>query len=367
MIRTGISDSAAVKCIVMQGAETRRDLCNCLGLSKAAVTQIVNRLIEKKVVVEGKRFNDNKFGRKTTMLKVRPDIAYFLGTDLEGLAVRACLLDCEKNVVASGKRSVVPKWSQSRIAHQWLSLIEDVIANSNISIDKIVCMGVGLPGVIAKDGFKTRAYLPPGQWVDFNAGEILREIGLPISAMNNVGCISEYERKFGAAKGFDDFISLMIRYGIGVSIYSGGSVANGRVLVGELGHMRIDLKGPECICGQRGCLDVFASGRTWSVDKFKSHTALNRQLNSRGRYIGIGLSNLLKIFHPPLVIVNGIYNGYEDLIKPVIINTLEDELGRLNLSVPKVVFGEPIELKTSIGAAMQAVDIFFEQYLVDKV
>ena len=364
MVRTGISDAAIIKCIVAKGAESRRDLCNYLGLSKGAVTQIVNRLIQKGFIVEGERFNDSKLGRKTIRLKIRPDIAYFLGTDIEGLAVRACLLDCEKNVIASGKRSVGPKWSKNRISHQWLSLIDDVITKSNVHKNEIVCMGVGLPGVVAKDGFETRAYLPPGQWIDFNTSEVLEKVGLPIAATNNVVCVSEYERRFGIAKNCDDFISLLIRYGIGASIYSGGSAAKGQVkLTGEFGHMRIDLKGPKCICGQRGCLDVFASGRSWTAGNLKSHAVLSRQLKTRGRYIGIGLANLLKIFQPPLVIVNGIYNEYENLIKPVIIATLSDELGRLNLSVPKVVFGEPIELKTSIGAAMQAVDVFLEQFL----
>src|SRR5690606_10460575 len=109
------------------------------------------------------------------------------------------------------------------------------------------------------------AYLPPGQWVDFDVSNFKQQLNFDLTVSNNVVCVSEYERKIGVAAGIHDFISVLVRYGIGASIYSNGSLAVGQELsTGELGHMRIDMRGPECTCGQKGCLDVFASGRTWT-------------------------------------------------------------------------------------------------------
>ena len=99
-------DARLITAMVVSAARSRRELCGILGLSKGAITQVVNRLLKADLVEEGSRFNESRRGRKTTMLKVRPDIAYFLGADLGGMAVSVCLLDCENKVVASGKRAV---------------------------------------------------------------------------------------------------------------------------------------------------------------------------------------------------------------------------------------------------------------------
>lgn len=366
MARKSSSDMRVIAEMVVSGARSRGELGKSLGLSKGAVTQIVNRLLKAGLVAEGLRFNKSSRGRKTTTLTVRPDLAYFLGADLEGLAIRVCLLDCEKNVIASGKRAVGPQWSTTKIIKQWVSLIENVVSNSGISRKKIAGIGVGLPGVVSRDDFRTQAYLPPGRWVDLNIGNALSSLGFPITAANNVICVSEFERRMGMAKEADSFISMMVRYGIGASFFSNGVFAVGHeITTGELGHMRIDIKGPACICGNRGCLDVFASGRTWPSKKLTTDKLLRRELLKRSRYLGIGLANVVKLFSSPLVMINGIYNKYEDIVKPALLETLEEELAGLKLHVPRIVFGEPMELKTSIGAAMRAAEVFLLEYLVN--
>ncbi|MBN2132440.1 MAG: ROK family protein, partial [Sedimentisphaerales bacterium] len=172
----------------------------------------------------------------------------------------------------------------------------------------------------------------------------------------------------GAAVGATDFISILLRYGIGACLYvNGAAMVEQKLGTGELGHMRLNLDGPACICGQKGCLDVYASGRTWPGHDGMSQDDLIRTLESRARYISIALANLLKLVHPPLIIINGMYNDYEPIVRPVLAEILEEELKWLKLPVPRIVFGEPVELKTSIGAAMRAADAFLENHLSRQV
>jgi predicted NBD/HSP70 family sugar kinase len=368
MAKRKLTDARVIAEMVVRSVRSRRELGRALGLSKGAVTQVVNRLLKSNLIEEGSRFNDSRRGRKTAMLKVCPDLAYFLGANLEGMAVYVCLLDCENKVIASGKHTVNPQWSTAKIVRQWMSLIENIINSAGIKPRKIAGLGIGLPGVVSQDNFRTRAYLPPGRWVDLDIGKVLMGFGFPITAANNVICVSEYERKIGIAVGTNSFVSMLVRYGIGASIYLNGAFAVGHeITTGELGHMRVDIKGPMCVCGHRGCLEVFASGRTWPSGKLTTDRLLRRELTKRSRYLGIGLANLLKVFHSPVVIINGIYNDYEDIVKPILLETLEDELIGLKLNVPKIAFGEPAELKTSIGAAMRAAEMFFEGYLDNKI
>jgi len=368
MGRTAISESEILNAIVVSGAVSRVNLGRLLGLSKAAITKIVNRLIDQNFVTEGQLLQDNKVGRKRVRLSVRDDLAYFLGADIEGLAVRVCVIDCSGKTIGSGKRAIASEWSTERIIKQWLDLIDDVLNASKVPHGKIAGFGIGLPGTVSREQLSTHAYLPPGQWVDFDISDFKRKLGLDMAVWNNVVCISEYERKRGVAVGADNLISILARYGIGASIYSDGSLTVGQELsTGELGHMRIDMRGPKCICGRKGCLDVFASGRTWQPFIDSSEKARTSELKKRGRYIGVAIANMLKLFHLPLIVMNGIYNDYEDIVKPVIEKTLADELEGLKVSVPEVIFGAPVELKTSMGAAIRASETFFRQYLNTRI
>ncbi|MBT4821335.1 MAG: ROK family protein, partial [Lentisphaerae bacterium] len=180
---------------------------------------------------------------------------------------------------------------------------------------------------------------------------------------NNVICVSEYERRLGLARGHGSFIALLVRYGIGAAVYAHGELIVGeQSFTGELGHMRLDPHGPRCICGGKGCLDVFASGRTLPPEDARSGDIWDGQLVERARWLGVGLANLLKVYHPPLVILNGIYNAYAGGMGPALEAALGDELTPLGIDVPELVFGSPVVLKADVGAALRAADAFAEPY-----
>lgn len=365
MARKGISGARVIAEMVSFGAESRYDLCKRLEMSKASITRITDILLNAGLVKEGEKFTNSGRGRKTTSLNVRPELGYMIGTDLEGMAVCACVLDCSKHLISSGKRAVGSSWSMARIIEAWQGLIKEVIDKSKVSQKKIIGLGVGVPGMISRNGFHVHTCLPPGRWVDFDVGSALSRFGFPVTAANNVICVSEYERRLGRGREAKAFISILARYGIGAAVYSDGSFLIGEsAFAGEFGHMRLDVKGPLCICGQRGCLDVFASGRTWPDEKNRSGACWQRDLSRRSRYLAIGLANLLKIFHPSVVIMNGIYNEYEPDVKRIMLEVLSGELAFFGISVPQVLFGEPVEMKTSIGAALRAADDFLESFLL---
>ncbi len=364
MVNTGISLGNIVKGMFLSGLSSRMEIRDHFNLSKASVTLIVNRMFELGLITEGEKTNATQRGRKTTSLNIRPDTAYFLGTDLEGLALRVCLIDCNKNIISRGKRALVQSWSQNMITKQWLGLIAEVLENSGIDRKKIAGVGIGLPGLVDCKKHRSRTYLPPGKWVDFNAEKKLSQLGLPIVTANNVFCITEYERAVGVAKDKKDFISILTRYGIGMSICSNGSVLSmNNINSGEIGHMQIDIKGQKCICGQRGCLDTFASGRTWNLSEFSSELSLKKELTKRAEYLGIGLSNLLKLFYSPAVILNGIYNDYSDIFIEPFRESIANHIDNIGIKSPEVIFGEPVEFKTSIGAAIIAAGNHLESYL----
>jgi predicted NBD/HSP70 family sugar kinase len=363
MPRKAISLSKIVARMVTEGISSRGELTRVLGFSKPAITQAINKLFAKKLLIEGGRYNKTKFGRKTTMLSVRPDFAYFVGTDLEGTAIRACVLDSSRKVVARAKRTLGQQWPKSKILSVWTEMLENVIASSNIDKQNICSLGIGLPGLVSKNEFKTKALVPPGKWMELDVSSIVEKLNLPAFASHNLVCLTEYERKLGQASEFKSFYSMIIRYGVALTRCVDGIISTGNEYIsGEFGHVKIVPDGKKCICGHKGCLGCYISGRTWDPDSFETDEEFNRELAKRAEYLGIALSNFLKVFYSPYILLNGIYNDYEPTFKKYLTETLKDELTGFEVETPEVVFGVPSEMKISIGAAQLAANNFLEQY-----
>ena len=365
MSRKPMSDMGVLKEMILSDANSRRDLGKKLGVSKAAITQVVSRLLELGLVEEGLSVEEARRGRKAISLNVKNGITYFLGTDIEGLSIRTCILDCGMNIVASRQCAIGPDWTVKKILKRWQLLIDEVLEVAQIKLDKIASIGIGLPGKVAQNGnFSSRAILPPGRWVDFNASFISEKYKRGTSVANNVFCVAEYERRLGIAQGADNFMAVVIRYGVGAAIFANGAYITGKeFLAGELGHMRIKAGGPTCVCGQTGCLDTLVSGRTWPDRQTASDGSIRRQLSKRAKYLAIGLGNLFKVVHLPLLIIDGIYNDYTYYFEPKFTEALKQELKGLSLPLPEIVFGNTVQFKSSIGAAMLAADAFLQDHL----
>jgi predicted NBD/HSP70 family sugar kinase len=279
-----------------------------------------------------------------------------------------CVLDATRQIVASSKQAIDVHSTHGRVGDQWIDLIRQTVRTSGIGRERIVGLGVGLPGAVHPGSARTRAYLPPGRWLDLDFGRKLAEFGVPVTAANNALCVAEYERRVGLASRAESFIAILVRYGVGAAFGSeAGFHADDHVHAGELGHMRIDLKGPRCICGKDGCVDVFCSGRTLPGPLLRQGRRWEGQLRRRSRYLGLAIGNLLKQVSARLVILNGIYNDYRAVVEPELSSSIAAELDGLGLPVPKVAFGEPVEFKASVGAALRAADYFLEPYLLRRL
>lgn len=364
MARIVLTETQLLREMVAHELHSRKEVCERLHVSKPSVTRVIERLLRQRLVEEGERYSAQRRGRKTNTLRVRSDLAYFLGTDFDGMAVRACMLDCSLQVVSSGKRLIDLHRPPGELMNQWSVLVEDVIRTANVPAKKIVGCGAGVSIVVAPDSLQTRGYMPPGQWVTMDVGASLNRFGVPIMLANTALCVAEYERRLGAGSKASDFAAVLVRHGIGAVLYHQGAfVINSQALNSKFGHVKVGTDGSKCICGEYGCLDTFCSGRTWPESWERRGPNWEKQLQSRIRYLGIGIAGLLKTVYSPLVIVNGIYNEYESIVLPTLIETVRQSTAAVDLPVPTVIMSSGGEFNTSIGAALLVIDRYFEPYL----
>ena len=144
---------------------------------------------------------------------------------------------------------------------------------------------------------------------------------------NDVNCFTLGEALVGAGKGAETVLGITLGTGVG-----GGIVIDGRIYrgafgaAGELGHMTIKFDGPRCSCSSFGCLEEYCSERFFLKkgglpqkfydDAEKGDKKALKIYNEYGKYLGIGLANVINLLDPEVIVIGGgIANAYKLFVK----------------------------------------------------
>jgi glucokinase len=188
----------------------------------------------------------------------------YIGCDLGGTNLRAAIVDVETgSLLQPISLPTLAHAGHAAVMERMAGLFLQVIQSAGIKKEEIGGIGIGVPGVLDLEKGET-VFLPnlPGTWPHIPLQDTLEKLtGLPVALLNDVRSITNGEWRFGAGRGLDTIAVFAIGTGIG-----GGLVINGQLHLGiggtggELGHTTIDYNGPQCGCGNQGCLEAFASG-----------------------------------------------------------------------------------------------------------
>lgn len=185
----------------------------------------------------------------------------YIGVDMGGTNVRSGLVDTDGKVLAQDKRESLPRVSADAPVNQIVDSINATVAAGGVSLGDIAGIGIGTPGPLdAGRGMILRAGNLP-HWVNFPLTDILTErTGVKSYLQNDANLFALGEWWKGAGRGYDDFFAMTLGTGIGGGIVSGGRLLTGfNDNAGEVGHTSIDYNGYQCWCGQRGCIELYAS------------------------------------------------------------------------------------------------------------
>ncbi len=278
---------------------------------------------------------------------------HYVGVDLGGTTMAAALLDKEGHILEKTTVPTLAHEGHDAVIDRMAKLIHQVIERASVSLAQVGGIGIGVPGVLDMEKGLT-LFLPnlPGTWPNVPlASRIEEAVGLPAFLLNDVRSITLGEKTYGAGREVDNMVCLAIGTGIG-----GGIVVDGKLLLGldgtagEVGHQIIDPYGPRCGCGNRGCLEAFASGPAIAsmgvravkqglttrigelcnydlnaiTPKLIAQAALEGDAVAKeiyelaGFYIGIGVANLITILSPQMVVIGGgVAQAGELLLAPI--------------------------------------------------
>lgn len=180
-----------------------------------------------------------------------------IGVDLGGTKVAGGVTDEDGNILARA-RIDTPAHDAEAAADAIVSVIEELRADH-----AVVAVGLAVAGFVNAE--RTRVYLAPNLPDLHNTplrDDVSRRVGLPVVVENDANAAAWGEYRFGAGRGEPDLVCVTVGTGVGGGVVVNGALARGRFgVAGEIGHVQVVEGGRLCGCGQRGCLEQYASGR----------------------------------------------------------------------------------------------------------
>lgn len=252
--------SAVLDLIRSGGVVSRVQLVEASGLTGASITRIVTKLLEEGVVVET-GFGDSTGGKRPTLLALNSGSRFAIGISLDDPRITYVVTDLAGTfvgrLVSAGIGDIHPPLVVERIARE----LGELLTQLDLAREDVLGIGVAGAGRLDATGGVLRTSLNASDWEDFAVQEALElASGFPVVLENDSACAALGEFWVGRIPASRDFATLYMATGIGCGIVMDGSIYRGSSQnAGEIGHMILDVNGPECWCGSTGCLEMLAA------------------------------------------------------------------------------------------------------------
>jgi predicted NBD/HSP70 family sugar kinase len=323
---------------------SRIDIARHTGLSPSSITFIVKRLARHGLVREERVEPAPQSGRPPMQLRLTPSARFAIGVDISPTGPRIAVADW-----TGAMREVRPLPGASD-APRFLDLLRAELEQTARSLTPERLLGVGISVSGAWDsrtGVITEA--PNLGWREVSMAPVFdAPIGAPVHIDNNANLSALGERWFRPPdhRPLDNFVFVTLGGGIGTGIVSGGQLLRGaQGRAGEFGHMTLEPDGRECLCGNFGCWEEYASDRALIrlyrensrrrepltavevVERARAgENAAIEALSAVGAALGIGFANLILGLNPQAVVLDSWGAIGWDLVKDPIRRVLRRRL-----------------------------------------
>ena len=354
---------------------SRADIAAETGMTRSTASRLADELVAIGLVRELDPVASSGPGRPAVpLLPARGTfVALGLEVNVSRMAVRA--VDLAGQVLA--ERIVVDDFSSSdapAVLGRLADLLEPIASIGAVGSARLVGAALALPGLV-RDNTLLRA--PNLGWSDIRPAEVLAPVldrlgaGLVVENEADLAALTTARVLPGAPGEHRDFIYLSGENGVGAGIVRNSEVwlgANG--FAGEIGHIQVDPKGPECGCGNRGCLERFAGRRAilnaaglprgagseellkaCEDDASPHHERARRAVDAAADALGIALGTAINILDIPAVVLGGHLAPLTGLLAPPLQKILSRRVLASRWSAPQILPAPDDETPGATGGA----------------
>lgn len=336
-----------LNCVYKMESPTRARIAQRLGLSRTALTSLVNELFELDLLSE-KETEEHKNGRPGVILSPNTTSWFACGASFDQNTWSFVILNLLGEVVYRRQVQIDPDPIKTVSSDYAVSCLVDTLPSvlQQCPGKLLPMIGIGVPGFIDKEQGMIE-YASDLGWRNVRISKAVEDaIGLPVTILNRHMTSGLAESRIGAGIHTKDMVYLGISTGLIACNFSDGDFLIGsNYNLGEVGHTIIDPYGTRCSCGKKGCLQAVASqtalcnnirshyGDSWPFSSFtpsleeiydiatnNPESICAKELSVTIRYIGILCSNLFNLFNPDRIVIGGPVSA---LFKGILLDELE--------------------------------------------
>lgn len=371
--------------LISRGSRSRADIASELGISKPAVSGIVEELIVGGLVLErGRGRSQANGGRRPILLELNSDAGLIVAVYFNESWYEVAIVDLSAKVLLHEKRN-------TRLGKDYRQTLEDVVATIWQLIEKLQKQGLRRPVLACGIAIKGHVNTEEGQmlyssgfphWRNVPVRDYVAEaLEVPVYVENDARAMTYAELLYGGSKDLKTSACVSVSRGIGTGMVIQNEVYRGAYDVAvTFGHTTVAENGPLCKCGNYGCWEALAStdaflrelgeqcpdlegiGFPEALKKFHNGEKIVRKvlLDYTGYWLGVGIANILNTFNPEKLIVQGIITQAGEAL----LVRIQEVVRQRALPIPRtalVSFSELTEQVEVKGAAAVVIKRFFSE------
>ncbi|PTX44998.1 glucokinase-like ROK family protein [Christiangramia gaetbulicola] len=323
-----------IKYLFLNGSTSNAEICSKFDISLPTSMGLINQLMESGIVVKAGQ-GKSEGGRKPDLYGLKEHSFFVLSIHIKRFKIKIAITDNNHSIIEEAEitTEISPKSNIVELLHE---KAEEVIKNSGIDPEKMLGVGISMPGLVSTKEGKNFTYYLTEQEPESLQDKFEKKFKKPVVILNDTksACLAEY--RFGIGKNKENVLVISMDWGIGLGIIMGGKMHTGHSgFAGEFGHIPMVEDGLLCHCGKRGCLETEASGlalvrkakeglklgQTSVLNELKGEDfekmdpsviiqAANKGdqfainlLSEIGISLGKGIAILIQIFNPELIIL----------------------------------------------------------------
>ncbi len=381
------------KILYIEGPQTTSILCKRLKISAPNMMTILGEMVDKKIV-EKKGQGESIGGRKPDLYGVTSDSFYVMGIEMGIYKTQIAIFNAENQQVTDIEEYSIELNNNKETLELIVETINSFIARSGVDRKKLLGIGVSMPGLIDSVNGINHTYL---NYREGAVASLLEEkIGRPVFIENDANAMALAEFRLGCAKEKKNVLVMYLDWGIGLGMVLDGKLYRGASgFAGEFSHIPMVENGLLCRCGKLGCMETVSSGTTilqmakkgvedgktsillednksssnYLVLKNVIKAALNGDqyainiLDETGKNLGKGISILIQLLNPELIVLCGKLAESGELITTPIQQGINTHAMKQIREISNVVvsnFGSGIGMFGALAVVMENI---FDNYI----
>lgn len=368
--------SQVLRCLYQNTPISRAQISKKVSLSAPVVSEIIGELLDAGFALE-RGLGKSTGGKRPILLDFHQDAAQIVAVDFGGTKAIGAVTDLRANILYEETIQTYQK-KGDELAELFLSFIADLLSHCE---RPILGIGVGTPGLVDETEGLVR-FSANLKWENFPLKKIVEErFELPTYVSHDTNAAALGELIFGAGRGTNNSLVMMLGTGIGAGIIINNEIYSGsKYGAGELGHIVVIEDGELCSCGRKGCLETVASG--WGMSHQAEMQAKKRQdsllyelgkteeyspimvekallagdqlareiVEQAGHYLGVVLASAIHMIIPDRIIIGGGITSFGEPLFEAIVTAINEHSLPLLLTETEVVTSELGKTAGLVGA-----------------